>query len=74
MLILTIQEDNSMVISNAQPNVQSKILNISQPFASINFNITSGAVSNIDGIVELYVWTGGTGPGFIVARLVALLP
>jgi len=53
MLILTIQEDNSIVISNAQPNVQSRILNIWQPFASIKVNITSGAVWNIDGIVEL---------------------
>ena len=53
MSILTTQEDNSIVISKAQPNVQSRILKISQPFASINFTITSGAVSNIDGIVEL---------------------
>ncbi len=53
MLILTIQEDNSIVISNAHPKVQSSILNIWQPLASINVNNISGAVSNIDGIVEL---------------------
>jgi hypothetical protein len=44
MLILTTQEDNSMVISKAQPYVQSKILNIWQPLSSINVNIISGAV------------------------------
>jgi len=63
-----------MVISNAQPNVQSRILKISQPFASINFNINSGAVSNIWGSVELYVWTGGTGPDDNVAISDWLLP
>jgi hypothetical protein len=53
MLILTIQDDNSMVISNAHPKVHSNILNIWQPLESINVSNISGAVSNIDGIVEL---------------------
>lgn len=70
MLILTIQEDNSMVISNAQPNVQSRILKTLQLLSSTNNNITSGAVSKIEGIVELYFCAGGTGPGSIVPRKV----
>jgi hypothetical protein len=62
------------VISNAHPKVQSNILNISQLFESINFNIICGAVLKIGGIVELYFTTGGTGPEPITPSKDWLLP
>jgi hypothetical protein len=39
---------------------------MSHPLLSINRNIISGAVLNIDGITVLYSTVGGTGPEFIV--------
>jgi hypothetical protein len=51
---------------NAQPNVQSNILKISQFSLSTNNNIISGAVLNIVGITVLYCTDGGTGPEPIV--------
>jgi hypothetical protein len=53
IVILTTQEANSIVISKAQPKVQSSILKISQSLSSTNNNIISGAVLNIVGITVL---------------------
>jgi len=72
--ILTIQDANSIVISNAHPKVHCNILNISQLLLSTNFNIISGAVVNIEGITVLYSTTGGTGPVEMVPKSVWLLP
>lgn len=74
MLMLTTHEASSIVMLNVHPKVQSKILNISHPFASINFNIISGAVEKIAGITVLYATTGGTGPVVIVPNNVWLFP
>jgi hypothetical protein len=60
--ILTIQDANSIVISNAHPKVHCNILNISQLLLSTNFSIISGAVANIAGITVLYSTFGGN-PG-----------
>jgi len=64
--ILTTQEANSIVIWNAQPKVQLKILKTSQLLPSTKRSIISGAVENMDGMTELYSTTGGTGPEEIV--------
>jgi hypothetical protein len=64
--MLTIQDANSIVIWNVQPNVQSKSLNILQLLASTINNIICGAVLNIEGIVVLYSTVGGTGPALMV--------
>jgi hypothetical protein len=53
MVILTIHDTKLIVISNAQPKVQSSILKISQSLSSTNNNIISGAVLNIVGITVL---------------------
>jgi hypothetical protein len=74
ILILTTQDANSIVISNAHPKVHCSILNTSQLLLSTNFNIISGAVLNIGGITVLYSTVGGTGPEFIVPIKVWLLP
>jgi hypothetical protein len=68
--MLTIQDANSIVIWNVQPNVQSKSLNILQLLASTINNIICGAVLNIDGITVLYSRIGGTGPVAIVPNKV----
>ena len=60
MVISTIQDANSIVISNEHPKVHCKIWNTSQPEESVSINIISGAVSNIEGITELYDTVGGT--------------
>ena len=73
IVTVTIQDANSMVISNAHPNVQSKIWKTSQPKESVNINMISGAVWNIEGITELYVTVGGT-PEEIVPSKDLLLP
>jgi hypothetical protein len=72
--MLTIQDANSIVISNAHPKVHWSILNTSQLLPSTNFNIISGAVENIEGITVLYSTTGGTGPEEIVPKSVWLFP
>jgi len=63
-----------MMISNAQLNVQSKILKTSQPSLSLKVNITWGAVLKILGITVLYITCGGTGPGSIVPNCDELFP
>jgi hypothetical protein len=65
---------NSIIISNAHPNVQLNILNISQLFMSTNFNIISGELSKIGGITALYFTVGGTGPGSMTPSKVSLFP
>jgi hypothetical protein len=54
------------VIWNAQPKSHCINLKILHPLLSVNVNIISGAVLNIEGIVLLYSTVGGTGPVFIV--------
>jgi hypothetical protein len=66
MSILTTQDANSIVIWNEHPKVHCNILNISQLLLSTNFNIISGAVANIAGMIVLYSTFGGTGPEVIV--------
>jgi hypothetical protein len=68
--MLTIQDANSIVISKSQPKVHCNILNTSQLLLSTIFNMISGAVEKIDGIVVLYSTTGGTDPEDIVPNSV----
>jgi hypothetical protein len=63
---LTTQDANSIVIWKVQPKVHCNNLKMLHPLLSVNVNMISGAVLNIEGITVLYSIMGGTGPVLIV--------
>jgi hypothetical protein len=69
--MLNLQSTVSIIKSNQHPNLQSIILNFSQPFPSINFNIIAGAVLKIAG--GLKKDAGGVEP-VMVPKNDSLLP